>query len=212
MGANGSGKSTLVRTLGCLLTPSSGFVRVDGMLTSDPSHVTEIRRRIGVVFQNPAWQMTSLTVERELAFGLENVGLPQTLMQARVNEQLRRFDLDTRRYSPPWALSAGEQQRAALAATLILEPACLVLDEATSLLSPPSRRQVMETVNTERSRRLVVLITQFPGEALMADRLVVLHRGELVADGPPREVLQSAAKLEALGVPVPFEMTVGAGA
>jgi energy-coupling factor transport system ATP-binding protein len=209
MGANGSGKSTLVRALAGLLTPTSGSVQIDGLSTTNAASLAEVRRRVGVVFQNPAWQMTSLTVERELAFGLENHGVARPEMQAKVDDYLRRYKLGSRRSAPPWALSAGEQQRVALAATAILEPAYLFLDEATSLLSPPSRRELMKTVDEERTHRFMLLVTQFPEEALPADRLVVFDQGRVVADGPPREVFRDAARLEALGVPVPLEMVFG---
>jgi energy-coupling factor transporter ATP-binding protein EcfA2 len=195
MGANGSGKSTLVRCLNGLITPTGGMVSIDGWRTDDPSRLRQIRERLGIVFQNPHLQITSLTVEREVAFGLQNVGLPMELIGQRVEEHLHAAGLADDRRRPPGSLSGGEQQRLALAAILAMKPMHIVLDEATSLLSPSSRKAVLERVGEERKQRrmTVVLVTQFVTEAATAGRLVILHKGEVVCDAPPREALAIAA-------------------
>jgi energy-coupling factor transport system ATP-binding protein len=207
MGSNGSGKSTLARCLNGLLLPSSGRVVVDGMDTSVPGTIREVRRRVGMVFQNPQLQMTSATVERELAFGLENLGVEPKLMRERVVRQAREFGFDRCIDALPTSLSGGEQQRLAVAAVLLLRPRYLILDEATSLLSVPSRRSVLDAAFAERSRRAVsvILITQFPSEALRAERLLILHGGRVVVDGVPETVFERRAReLNAWGVAVPL--------
>jgi energy-coupling factor transport system ATP-binding protein len=206
MGANGSGKSTLARCLNGLLHPGAGRVLVDGNDTAHPGNVLCVRQHVGLVFQDPATQMTSSTVERELAFGLENLALPVDEMHARVEEHLTLFGFADRRHDSPHSLSAGEQQRLAIASVMILRRRYLVLDEATSLLSPRSRRSVLGLVNDLRSTAQigVVLITQFPDEALGCDRLVVLRRGEVLCDGIPSDVFEHKTELQQAGIPIPF--------
>ena len=190
MGGNGSGKSTLARALNGLLLPSSGRVAVDGISTADAGALPQVRRRIGMVFQNPHLQVTSLSVEREIAFGLQNLGVETDALGRRVEEQLAASGLARLRSRAPRTLSGGEQQRLALAAVLAMRPAHLVLDEATSLLSPLSRGALLEAVSAERRGRgvTVLLITQFADEALAADRLVILRGGTIVDDGDPAAV------------------------
>ena len=202
MGGNGSGKSTLARALNGLLQPSTGSVAVDGMKTADLSSLPGIRRRIGMVFQNPHLQTTSLSVEREIAFGLQNLGVETGVLRARVDEQLASSGLAHLRSRSPRTLSGGEQQRLALASVLAMRPAHLVLDEATSLLSPGSRSALIDAVREERRSRgtTVLLITQFADEALAADRLVVLRAGSIADDGPPRAVFARCTLPE---IPVP---------
>ncbi len=207
MGANGSGKSTAALCMNGILTPTSGDVLVDGMNTRDAADVAEIRRRVGLVFQDPNLQFTSLTVERELAFGLENLGVPREEMGLRVNEQLLMFQLDLYRGAVPSSLSGGEKQRLAIAAVMILEPRYLLLDEATSFLSAASRTNVLRLAGEMRSRHGtgVVLITQHPREALGADRLVILDEGGVVYDDTPRSVFQHSQDLISLGIQVPLK-------
>lgn len=211
MGENGSGKSTLVRTFNGLLLPAEGKVIVDGWSTREPSRLRSIRESVGIVFQNPRMQTTSLTVEREIAFGLQNIGIPVEEIGVRVDQQLASSGLTPLRRQFPRMLSGGEQQRLALGAILAMRPRHLILDEATSLLSPSSRAALLRRVSEERRWRVVtvVLVTQFAEEALRADRLVILHRGRIVFDGIPQEVLAACAAAGLGGIPVPRHLPAG---
>lgn len=183
-GANGSGKSTLARCLNGLLLPSSGQVLVDGLTTTNKADLPLIRRKVGVLFQDPNHQMTSPTIERELAFALQNLGIPPNEIQLRIQDGLRHLGLEHRRLDPPSSLSGGEKQRLALACVMMLQPRYLVLDEATSFLSPASRRSLMDDLMRLRkeTRTAVLLITQLYEEAVLADRVVVLENGRIVFD------------------------------
>jgi energy-coupling factor transporter ATP-binding protein EcfA2 len=211
MGGNGSGKSTLARSLNGLIRPSEGVVTVDGFSTGDDESCMSIRRRLGIVFQNPHLQTTSLTVEREIAFGLQNTGTGTERMQEIIGNQLASAGLGGMRARPPRTLSGGEQQRLALAAVLAMNPAHLVLDEATSLLSPSSRARLLSEVARERLSRgmTVLLITQFPEEAMAAGRLVILHEGAVVGDGEPADVFARCAESGPREVPVPLRFRAG---
>jgi energy-coupling factor transporter ATP-binding protein EcfA2 len=164
-----------------------------------------------MVFQDPSRQMTSPTVERELAFGLENLAVESTEIHSRVEEQIDLFRLNVYRDTPPALLSAGEQQRLAIASVLVLRPPYLILDEATSLLSGISRERVLQHVMSERTRRnlSVILVTQYPEEALLADRLIVLRNGTAVSEGSPEEVFLDSDNLQSMGVAVPAEFRLG---
>ena len=213
MGANGSGKSTLARCLNGLLAPDAGDVSVDGRHpVIGPGEPGE-GPPVGMVFQNPHAQMTSLTVERELAFGLQNMRLDLPQLRARVEDQLVTWDLAGCRNASPRSLSAGEQQRLALAAVLVTRPAWLVLDEATSLLSPSSRRRLLAAVLRDREARGtgVLLITQFAAEASQADRLIVLRDGRVALDGLPARLFAAAGEMASLGVRVPLRRVPEAG-
>ena len=213
MGGNGSGKSTLARTLNGLVKPARGAVNVDGFATGDEESCLAIRRRLGIVFQNPHLQTTSLTVEREIAFGLQNTGTGTERMHEIVDDQLASAGLAGMRTRAPRTLSGGEQQRLALAAVLAMNPAHLVLDEATSLLSPSSRSRLLADVAKARTGRgmTVLLITQFPDEAMSAGRLVILHEGAIVQDGDPADVFARCARSGPREVPVPFQFRPGPG-
>jgi energy-coupling factor transport system ATP-binding protein len=211
MGGNGSGKSTLARSLNGLVRPAKGSVTVDGYSTNDEESCRSIRRRLGMVFQNPHLQTTSLTVEREIAFGLQNTGTGTERIQEIVDAQLAVSGLGRMRTRPPRTLSGGEQQRLALAAVLAMGLEHLVLDEATSLLSPSSRLGLLRAVAEERRSRgmTVLLITQFAEEAMTAERLLVLHAGTIIHDGDPSEVFARCAASGAPDVPVPLLFRVG---
>jgi energy-coupling factor transporter ATP-binding protein EcfA2 len=211
MGGNGSGKSTLARSLNGLVRPSAGNVTVDGLNTRDEESCRDIRRRLGMVFQNPHLQTTSLTVEREIAFGLQNTGARSDRIRELVDEQIAASGLEHERTRPPRTLSGGEQQRLALAAVLVMRPAHLVLDEATSLLSPSSRLALLRAVAAERRSRgmTVLLITQFAEEAMKAERLVVLRAGTILDDGDPAEVFARCAASGTPDVPVPLRLRTG---
>lgn len=214
MGANGSGKSTLARCLNGLLTPLAGEVLVDGRPPGGGAGAPGEGPPVGMVFQNPHAQVTSLTVERELAFGLQNIRLAPAALRERVEEQLAAWDLAGCRHASPRSLSAGEQQRLALAAVLAARPACLVLDEATSLLSPASRRRLLDAVQRERETRGtgILLITQFAAEAVMTERLIVLRDGRVARDGTPSDLFREAGAMASLGVRVPARLITGARA
>lgn len=206
MGANGSGKSTLARCLNGLQQPTSGEVLVDGMNTQRAELLPRIRRSVGMVFQDPNVQMTSATVERELAFGLQNIGVPQQEIQRRVMRELAALGLLDRRLSAPSAFSGGERQRLALAAAQILEPPHLVLDEPTSFLSTASRRAFLATMLRQRNekRTSIILITQFLDEALSADRLLVMCESRIVFDDTPGKAKECLNALSSWGVFVPM--------
>lgn len=210
MGSNGSGKSTLARCLNGLLVPTSGIVSVDGMRTDDKSRQPEIRRRVGLIFQDPRHQITSVTVEREVAFGLQNIGVEHQQLHHLVDRSLRSFGLESRRTQTPLTLSGGEQQKLAIASVMALEPKYLILDEATSLLSARARTSVLHRVDQlrEDQKVAIVLVTQFPAEALRADRLLVLHEGRIRFDGTPAEVFDNVDALEVMGVGVPLNKTL----
>ena len=206
IGPNGSGKSTLARHFNALLLPTAGQVRVDGMLTSDPRHVWAIRRSVGMVFQNPDNQFVASTVEEDVAFGPENMALPRDEIRARVDEALALVGMADYRTHPPQRLSGGQKQRVAIAGALATRPSCLVFDEPTSMLDPPSRREVldiMRQLNAEEGITLV-LITQSMDEAAAARRVVAMHQGCIALDGPPQVVFDQREQLEALGLDLPF--------
>ncbi len=203
MGANGSGKSTLARCLNGLLPPTSGEVVVDGLNTKDSPSLPAIRQSVGFVFQDPNLQMTSATVERELAFGLQNLGMSQSEIHRKVEHALEQ--LGGQRNAPPSALSGGEQQRLALAAVMVLEPKYLVLDEPTAFLSPTSRMHIME--NLLRARRekgvTLILVTQCFTEALHAGRLIILKDSCIGFDGAPSAMVSHRGELASFGIYTP---------
>ena len=206
MGANGSGKTTLARCLNGLLLPTGGDVLVDGCSVSDADQLWEIRKRIGMVFQNPDNQIVSTMVEREIAFGLENLGIPTDEMRARVEEALARFDLTQYRRHPPHKLSGGEKQRLAIASVWAMRPRVMVLDEPASLLDPKGRREIEHILKTldAAGGQTILHITQFPEEAMLARRVLIMAAGKIVMDGSPAEVFRRGATLESLGLDVPF--------
>ena len=211
MGPNGSGKTTFVRCLNGLLKPLSGEVVVDDLRTKDVKTLYEIRRRVGMVFQNPDNQIVATTVVREVAFGLENLGMAQEEMCRRVDEALQLFHLEESRNVPPHLLSGGERQRLALASVWVMQPDYLILDEPTSLLDPRGRSEVLGFLGKWGESRLmgILLVTQYPEEALAFDRLVVFDQGNIVLDGSPRVVFQEHAdELRQLGVAIPVEVAL----
>lgn len=208
MGANGSGKSTLARCLNGLLVPTSGEVIVNGMSTANPDHLPAIRRTVGFVFQDPNMQMTSATIERELAFGLQNLATPQSEICNIVAEELTRLGFDKKEELSPAMLSGGEKQRLALASVLLLEPRYLVLDEPTSHLSPSSRKQMIASVRAVQKEKNigVILITQFFDEAVQSDRLIILDKGIIVFDDIPSNSMPRSDELSARGIRMPAKL------
>lgn len=198
VGHNGSGKSTLCKMLNALLLPAEGTVTVDGMDTCDEKNLLEIRRRVGMVFQNPDNQLVTTIVEEDVGFGPENLGIAPAEIRARVNEALQEVEMSAYAEKASHALSGGQKQRIAIAGLLAMQPEVLVLDEATAMLDPRGREEVLSTVkklNQERGMT-VVMITQFMEEALGADRVFVLSEGRLVMEGTPKEVFNERTLLE----------------
>jgi len=197
VGPNGSGKSTLAKHFNALLLPTSGEVIVDGIPTHDVNRRWEIRQRVGMVFQNPDNQLVATTVEEDVAFGPENLGLEPEVIRQRITSALQAVDMEAWRQQPPHLLSGGQKQRVAIAGILAMLPTCLVLDEPTSMLDPAGRQEVLDVVrrlNRERGMT-VVWITHFMEEVLFAHRVVVMHEGEVVLLGKPLEVFARTALL-----------------
>lgn len=205
IGSNGSGKSTLARLLNAILQPTSGEVWVDGLLTSREEYRWEIRRRVGMVFQNPDNQIVATTVEEDVAFGLENLGIDSSLISRRVTEALEQVGLSFFSQHAPHLLSGGQKQRLAIAGILAMRPRCLVLDEPTAMLDPRGRREVMETVRKMNRQEgiTVVHITHFMEETLDADRIIVMYKGKIVGSGKPVEIFSGKTDLCRLGLEVP---------
>lgn len=205
LGHNGSGKSTLAKLSNSILIPESGKVLVNGMDTADEDLSYDIRRTVGVVFQNPDNQIVATIVEEDVAFGPENLGVPPEEIRRRVNEALKAVGMEAYARSAPHMLSGGQKQRIAIAGMLAMEPEVLVLDEATAMLDPQGRREVLDIVgrlNRERGMT-VVMITQYMEEALAADRVIVMADGRLIAQGTPREVFSRGRELRANGLDLP---------
>ena len=205
VGPNGSGKSTLARHFNGLLMPTAGQVRVEGLLTSDDRNLWTVRQRVGMVFQNPDNQLVASTVEEDVAFGPENQALPPAEIRRRVDEALNAVGLAEYRTHPPQMLSGGQKQLVAIAGALATRPACIVFDEPTSMLDPPGRRQILETIRRLNAGEgiTVVLITQSMDEAASARRVLVMDGGRIAMDGPPERVFEQREQLRALGLDLP---------
>ena len=205
LGHNGSGKSTLAKTFNAVLLPSGGRVYVDGMDTTDEKLLLVIRRRVGMVFQNPDNQIVANVVEEDVAFAPENLGVPTEEIRRRVDDALRTVGMEKFAKHAPHLLSGGQKQRIAIAGVLAMRPQCIVLDEATAMLDPIGRSEVISTI--ERLNRdegiTVVLITHHMNEAEHADRVIVMNDGLVVMDGKPREVFTRKKELEDIGLAVP---------
>lgn len=205
VGHNGSGKSTLSKHLNGLLLPYQGEVRIDGMDTREESTLLDIRRRVGMVFQNPDNQLVTTIVEEDVAFGPENLGVPSGEIRRRVDDALASVGMSKYATSAAHHLSGGQKQRIAIAGMLAMEPEILVLDEATAMLDPEGRRELLDTVSRlHRERNITVLmITQYMEEAVYADRMLVLSHGEIMRDDTPRNIFKEGDFLRGLGLDVP---------
>ncbi len=210
VGPSGSGKTSFVRLLNALHLPTSGRVLVDGLDTADASNLWKVRRRVGLIFQNPDNQLVSTTVEREIAFGMENLGLPSAEISRRVEAALERMDLGRLRDRAPHRLSGGEKQRVAIAAVLAMRPDHLALDEPTSLLDATGRHEVWRVLEElgRDSARTVVHVTQFPEEIALSLRVIVLAGGRVVFDGSPEGLFSPGGHLSEWGLARPPAMEI----
>ena len=205
LGHNGSGKSTLAKLSNSILLPESGKVLVNGMDTVDESLSYDIRRTVGVVFQNPDNQIVASVVEEDVAFGPENLGVPPEEIRKRVDNALKAVGMYEYRKHEPHKLSGGQKQRVAIAGMIAMLPECIVLDEPTAMLDPRGRKEVMDTIlklNREMGMT-VVFITHFMEEAVRASRVIVMDNAEILMDGTPREVFRQADRVKAAGLDVP---------
>ena len=205
LGHNGSGKSTLAKHMNALLLPRGGTVTAFGMDTKDEALTLEIRRRVGMVFQNPDNQIVSNVVEEDVAFAPENLGVPSDEIRRRVDEALKTVGMYEFREHAPHLLSGGQKQRVAIAGVLAMDPECIVFDEPTAMLDPSGRADVMGIIHKLRYERgtTVVLITHHMEEAALADRVVVMSDGHIVMDGTPKEIFVRVEELDELGLTVP---------
>jgi len=213
LGHNGSGKSTLAKMLNGLLTPASGSVTVCGMDTKDEARLIDIRQKVGLVFQNPDNQIVATLVEEDVAFALENLGVPPADIRERVDAALRDVGMLDYREHAPHRLSGGQKQRVAIAGALAMDPLVLAMDEPTAMLDPKGRREVLETVRRLNGERgvTIVLVTHHMNEAALCGRVVVMDKGSVKMDGTPAEVFSRSAELQALGLTVPQTTALARG-
>ncbi len=205
LGHNGSGKSTLAKHFNAVYVPRTGRVLVDGMDTAQEEHLYDIRQTVGMVFQNPDNQIVATIVEEDVAFALENIGVPPLEIRRRVDQALRDVGMYEYREHAPHQLSGGQKQRVAIAGVIAMRPKCIVLDEPTAMLDPKGRREVMRTLR-ELNREhgiTVVLITHYMDEAAQCDRVVVMDHGSILMEGGPREVFSQVERLKSVGLDVP---------
>lgn len=205
LGHNGCGKSTLAKHMNAILLPSGGTVYVDGIDTADDSRLLDIRRAVGMVFQNPDNQIVANVVEEDVAFAPENLGVPPAEIRQRVDDALKAVNMYDHREHAPHLLSGGQKQRVAIAGVIAMQPRCIVLDEPTAMLDPIGRKDVLRTIKElNRTRGVtVVLITHHMDEAAQADRLIVMAKGRVVADGAPKAVFSRVEELRKVGLTVP---------
>lgn len=205
LGHNGSGKSTLAKHMNALLVPTEGTIWIDGRDSSVVENLWEIRRTAGMVFQNPDNQIIGASVEEDVAFGLENVGIPTDEIWERVNESLDMVGMNEFRSKSPNRLSGGQKQRAAIAGVVAMKPKCIVLDEPTAMLDPSGRKEVIATVKklNKEEKITIILITHYMEEVIEADRVIVMDKGRIVMEGIPRAIFSKVEELKALRLDVP---------
>lgn len=205
LGHNGCGKSTMAKHFNALLLPSEGKVYVDGMDTSDEDKCYDIRRKVGLVLQNPDNQLVASIVEEDVAFGPENLGIEPKEIRRRVDDALKKVDMYEYRLHAPYKLSGGQKQRVAIAGIIAMEPDCIVLDEPTAMLDPRGRDEVMSTIKklNKENGITIVLITHYMDEAVMADRVIVMDKGKILTEGNPHEVFSKVELLKKHRLDVP---------
>jgi energy-coupling factor transport system ATP-binding protein len=205
LGRNGSGKSTMAKHMNSLLIPASGKVIVDNLDTTDVNNTWEIRSKTGMVFQNPDNQIVATIVEEDVAFGAENLGVEPLEIRKRVDDSLKRVGMYGYRKHAPHLLSGGQKQRVAIAGILAMMPDCIVFDEATAMLDPSGRKEVMSTIlDLNRNYGItIVLITHYMEEAVEADRIIVMDEGKVTLEGTPREIFSNVSKMKGIGLDVP---------
>lgn len=204
LGHNGSGKSTLAKCINAINLPESGAVYVDGMDTLDEEHLLPIRQRVGMVFQNPDNQIVATIVEEDVAFALENMGVPPAEIRERVDEALKTVGMYEYRMHAPHKLSGGQKQRVAIAGIIAMRPDCILLDEPTAMLDPHGRAEVMKTIKMLNAQGVtIVLITHYMEEAAQAERIVVMDGGEIIMDNVPKKIFSQVEIMKNLGLDVP---------
>jgi len=204
IGHNGSGKSTLAKLINSILLPTEGKIYVKGMDTADDSKLWDIRQSAGIVFQNPDNQLVATIVEEDIAFGPENQGVESSQIRKIVDDALNAVGMYEYRKRPPHLLSGGQKQRIAIAGILALNPDCIILDEPTAMLDPSGRREVMETLKKLNKRgKTILLITHYMDEAVQADRVVIMDKGNIKLDGTPKEVFRNIEIIKKFGLDVP---------
>ena len=205
LGHNGSGKSTFAKHLNGILLPCSGKVYVAGIDTSDDERLFELRQHAGMVFQNPDNQIVSSIVEEDVAFALENLGVPYEEMRQRVDDALKAVQMYEYRKHSPSQLSGGQKQRVAIAGIIAMRPDCIILDEPTAMLDPQGRKEVLKTIRrlNKENGITIVLITHYMDEAAKSDRVIVMDSGKVVFDDVPKEVFSHVEQLKAIGLDVP---------
>ncbi|MBR3935811.1 MAG: energy-coupling factor transporter ATPase [Oscillospiraceae bacterium] len=205
LGHNGSGKSTLAKHFNAILVPTEGEVSVNGIRTADEEKLFEIRQEVGMVFQNPDNQIVATIIEEDVAFALENLGVPPKEIRERVDDALKKVDMYDYRLHAPNQLSGGQKQRIAIAGIVAMRPKCVVLDEPTAMLDPKGRREVMSTIK-QLNKELgitVVIITHYMDEAAMCDRVAIVDDGKVIMDSTPREVFANVDAIKERGLDVP---------
>ena len=205
LGHNGSGKSTLAKLLNGLFKPTDGDVLVDGINTRDEDTEIEVKRKVGMVFQNPDNQLVASIVEEDVAFGPENLGLEPKVIRERVDDALKSVGMYDFRESTPHRLSGGQKQRVAIAGIIAMQPECLILDEPTAMLDPVGRKEIIETLHKLNKEKniTVVLITHYMEEAENADRVMVMNDGVIIDDNTPKEIFKNVSLLKSVGLSVP---------
>lgn len=205
IGHNGSGKSTLSKLFNGIYYPTKGKIFIDSLDTSDEINIWEIRKRAGMVFQNPDNQLVATIVEEDVAFGPENLGLPSEEIRKRVDEALEIVKMSEYKRKPPHHLSGGQKQRIAIAGILAMKPKCIIFDEPTAMLDPSGRKEVMQTIHhlNKTEKMTIIHITHFMDEAVHADRILVMDNGEVVLEGTPKFVFSQVEKLKKIGLDVP---------
>ena len=205
LGHNGSGKSTIAKHFNAILLPDEGSVSVDGINTANSARLFDIRSKVGMVFQNPDNQIVATIVEEDVAFALENMGVPQEEMRRRVDDALKAVNMYEYKDHSPSQLSGGQKQRVAIAGIIAMCPECIVLDEPTAMLDPQGRREVIETVKklNRENGVTIVLITHYMDEAAKADRIVVMDGGKIILEGVPKDIFSHTEEMKSIGLDVP---------